>query len=266
MKRDYYEILGLNKGATEEEIKSAYRKLAAKYHPDVSNDPDANIKMAEINEAYATLKNPEKRANYDEYGFNDLNQANYQSNGNDTRYYYNPNSAYYEYSNGFVYRKNYSYFFKILIRILILFFVIQSIALIIRLVSNSVGYNTNANVTYAFTSNTTLEVTGYSSMSFFEPSNIYRIQSIEIPSTYKYRGYDYSVTSIGSEAFRGCKYLKEVSLTSAIQSIGSYAFYGCTSLETVYYDGSESDFQNIVIADGNANFKNANVVYSIKNV
>jgi len=68
-KRDYYEILGLKKNATPEEIKKIYRKLALKYHPDRnSSDGDAGKKFKEINEAYQVLSNPEKRARYDQFG------------------------------------------------------------------------------------------------------------------------------------------------------------------------------------------------------
>ena len=68
-KRDYYEVLGLKKGATPEEIKKAYRKLALKYHPDRnSSDGDTEKKFKEINEANQVLGNPEKRARYDQFG------------------------------------------------------------------------------------------------------------------------------------------------------------------------------------------------------
>jgi len=68
-KRDYYEVLGLKKGATPEEIKKAYRKLALKYHPDRNSyDNNTEDKFKEINEAYQVLSNPEKKARYDQYG------------------------------------------------------------------------------------------------------------------------------------------------------------------------------------------------------
>lgn len=68
-KRDYYEVLGVPRDASQEEIKKAYRRLARKYHPDANpDDPSAVEKMKEINEAYEVLGNPEKRAKYDQFG------------------------------------------------------------------------------------------------------------------------------------------------------------------------------------------------------
>ena len=68
-KRDYYEVLGLKKDATDADIKRAYRKLAAQYHPDVNHDPGAEEKFKEINEANEVLSDPEKKARYDQFGF-----------------------------------------------------------------------------------------------------------------------------------------------------------------------------------------------------
>src|SRR3974390_1428125 len=68
-KRDYYELLGLEKGASEEEIKKAYRKLAVKYHPDKNpGDKTAEEKFKELGEAYEVLCDQQKRAAYDQYG------------------------------------------------------------------------------------------------------------------------------------------------------------------------------------------------------
>ena len=66
--KDYYAILGVDRGANAEDIKKAYRKLARKYHPDVSKEPNAEEKFKEMAEAYETLKDPEKRAAYDQLG------------------------------------------------------------------------------------------------------------------------------------------------------------------------------------------------------
>ena len=75
-KRDYYEVLGVSKTATDAEIKSAFRKLAKKYHPDVSKEENAAEKFKEVQEAYAVLSDPDKRKKYDQFG-----HSAFQNNG-----------------------------------------------------------------------------------------------------------------------------------------------------------------------------------------
>src|SRR5256886_13976789 len=68
-KRDYYEVLGVERGATDEEVKRSYRKLAVKFHPDKNpDDPHAEEKFKELGEAYDVLIDPDKRAAYDRFG------------------------------------------------------------------------------------------------------------------------------------------------------------------------------------------------------
>ena len=67
-KRDYYEVLGIERSSSKDEIKSKYRKLALQFHPDRNKDPSAEGKFKEISEAYAVLSDEEKRKRYDRYG------------------------------------------------------------------------------------------------------------------------------------------------------------------------------------------------------
>ena len=67
-KRDYYEVLGLNRGASNDEIRQAYRSLAKKFHPDINKSPDAEERFKEINEAYAVLSDEKRRSSYDRFG------------------------------------------------------------------------------------------------------------------------------------------------------------------------------------------------------
>ena len=90
-KRDYYEVLGVNKNATDDELKKAYRKLAKKYHPDANpdNKAEAEKKFKEVNEAYEILSDKQKRQMYDRFGFNGPDFGGSQGT-----------SGYYTYSTG----------------------------------------------------------------------------------------------------------------------------------------------------------------------
>ena len=92
MDKDYYKIMGLAANATEQEIKTAYRRLARKYHPDLSKEPNAEERFKEMGEAYETLKDPKKRAQYDDHQKNREfyeQQAQQQAAGaNKSQHYY----------------------------------------------------------------------------------------------------------------------------------------------------------------------------------
>ncbi len=90
MDKDYYKIMGVSHDASDKDIKMAYRKLARKYHPDISKEPDAEERFKEMGEAYEVLKDPVKRAEYDQYIKNrefNQRQRTQQSTGHGERFY-----------------------------------------------------------------------------------------------------------------------------------------------------------------------------------
>lgn len=106
---DYYKVLGVDKNATQEEIKKAFRKLARQYHPDLNpNDESAKDKFQQINEANEVLSDPEKRKKYDAYGENwkhaeefEAQQRQYQAQqGNRSQYWYSGNGSDFTYGFG----------------------------------------------------------------------------------------------------------------------------------------------------------------------
>lgn len=80
--KDFYEVLGISKDASDEELKKAYRKLALKFHPDKNHAPGATEAFKKIGNAYAVLSNPDKRRQYDEYGGNEPSSPSHSSHGN----------------------------------------------------------------------------------------------------------------------------------------------------------------------------------------
>ena len=82
-KRDYYDVLGINKGANEAEIKKSYRTLAKKYHPDVSSEANAEAKFKEVQEAYEVLSDSSKRSQYDRFGHQANNGQGFNASGFD---------------------------------------------------------------------------------------------------------------------------------------------------------------------------------------
>ena len=83
-KRDLYEVLGVSKSASQDEIKSSYRKLAKKYHPDLNKEPGAEEKFKEVQEAYDVLSDDNKRAQYDQFGHAAFDQRRGPTRGSDT--------------------------------------------------------------------------------------------------------------------------------------------------------------------------------------
>jgi len=101
MKKDFYELLDVKKGSSKDEIKSAYRKMAMKFHPDRNKSPDAEEKFKEINEAYEVLSNDQKKAAYDQYGHAAFDPNSGPSGGHTYTQQNGPNFTYTQGGNPF---------------------------------------------------------------------------------------------------------------------------------------------------------------------
>ena len=99
--KDYYNVMGVSKDATAKDIKTAYRRLARKYHPDISKEPNAEEKFKEVGEAYEVLKDPEKRKVFDQYAADWELRKNAQSSTRRPAWDDNNDNVNYQYSNDF---------------------------------------------------------------------------------------------------------------------------------------------------------------------
>ena len=97
--KDYYKVMGVSRGASDKEIKMAYRRLARKYHPDISKEPGAEEKFKEVGEAYEVLRDPEKRKVYDQYG-NDRERGQ-QAHASSQDFAWDDGNPNYQYSHDF---------------------------------------------------------------------------------------------------------------------------------------------------------------------
>ena len=250
MAKDYYEILGVARDASEDEIKTAYRKLASIYHPDVSKDPNANEKMAQINEAYSTLRDSSKRANYDQYGSNE--------GTNSTSYNYNPNRAYYEYASGYVFPRNAFSFGRVILGLLfagmILSVLFRLITVAFSFIHTSPSSNSSNNFTYAQTSANSddIYITDYNGTE----------STVTINRSYS----GFIISGIGEGAFKDNHYLKTIRVTSSLTTIDDNAFKGCINLKYVVFVGTKTEFDmwksTVVVGSGNEYFTNATFSYA----
>lgn len=240
--KDYYKILGLTKDCTDEDIKKSYRKLASIYHPDVSNDPEANKKMAEINEAYSVLKDPSKRASYDQYGSSSTSET----------YNYNPNFNNYEYYQGFVFKRSP---FRFIRAFIIIGIIVMLYSFVNRIFNNN--YGSNYSFSYIAASSDTLAIKRINTSSVFT-----KVKEVSIPEQYVVnRRYSYDITAIGESAFIYDTNIEVVILTNKINHIGKNAFYGCKNLKTIKFKGTKAEFDSILIESGNEYLLNANIIF-----
>ena len=236
MNVNYYDILGVNKDASQDEIKNAYRRLASKYHPDVSTDPKANEKMAMINEAYSTLKDPQKRAAYDQYG---------TPSDNVTYENYNP-GANYEYSNGYVYTKSAFSLGRFILTLLFLGIVFTALYRFVIFGISLFNNNERSGFSYQLYDRTTMYVDSYNGSD----------SSVTIPLKYTVNNKEYDIVGIGRKCFIRNKTIEEITISPNITFIDNNAFYGCTNLKRVNFNGTEAEYEvwvnNLIIGSGNS--------------
>lgn len=253
--KDYYQILGVSRNATDDEIKQAYRRLASEYHPDVSDDPHATEKMAKINEAYTTLKDPSKRASYDQYGSNETQE---------TQYNYNPNRNAYDYSNGFVYHKSAFSFGKTILTFIFILLIFQAVSRIFNYIFTNLEDDNSSSRSYEFSyvsdsyGSNEIYISKISSNSVLLNYRM-KIVEIEIPSSLNGK---YTIVGLGDELFEDCTKLTTITIPNSIEWIGDNTFKNCSSLTTIYFQGTSEQFSSITIGIGNDYFINASVYYS----
>lgn len=249
MNVDYYDILEVSRDATQDEIKSAYRKLASKYHPDVSTDPKANEKMAMINEAYSTLKDPVKRSSYDQYGPINKEEENSYEN-------YNPGYSY-EYSNGYVYNKSAFSIGRFILTLVFLGIVFTALYRFILFGASLLSKSNKDNgYSYALYDNNSVFVDSYKGSDSL----------VVIPLKYNVNNKEFDVKAIGYKAFYRNKTISEIEISPKIVEIGDYAFGGCINLKTVHFNGTKEEYdqwiKGVIIGSGNSYFTNATWIFN----
>lgn len=266
MARDYYDILGVSKDASDDEIKKAYRALAAKYHPDVSSDPNATEKMAKINEAYDTLKDPAKKANYDQYGFygSDDNYRTDYGSEYEKRSNYNPNHTSYEYHSGYIYPRSGFSLGRFLVGLIFIGLILETV---VRLVISGASLINNIN------NKNSAGSSNYFSYEYYDDGSSIIVSSYDgdnsnviVPETYN----GHKIIGIGEEAFKNNTFVQEIRINSNIIHIEKNAFKGCINLKKVVFLGDETAFNTWKsirsIASGNDYFTKAKFSYSVNSL
>lgn len=254
--KDYYNVLGISRDASQEEIKKAYRYQANIYHPDVSSNPDSLEKMKLINEAYSTLKDPSKKLEYDQYGSTSSSNSQNTSDFREQFRNYNPNVNQYEYNSGFIFQKEAYRFVRVIVKLVIIFFVIDALINLFSFLNFGFVRNEARAYDYNLASgeNNKVAINSYSP-GFLKKGSV---KEVTIPSTYS--GYD--IVEIGNECFINCIALEKVTLDNNIKHICKDAFLNCNSLKVIYFLGNEEEFDSIIIDEGNDSFLHADIIFT----